>query len=82
MRGLAAWTDFMLKAVREGGTLTLIHRADRLGDILGLLTPKAGSFRIRPIHPFADQPAKRVLVRGHPQTGKAPAGAAATAGTA
>ena len=69
--GLKAWTDFMLKAVREGGSLTLIHRADRLGDILGLLAPKAGSFRIRPIHPFADQPAKRVLVRAI-KTGKAP----------
>lgn len=69
--GLGAWTDFMLKAAREGGTITLIHRADRLGDILTLLAPKAGSFRIRPIHPFADQPAKRVLVRAV-KTGKAP----------
>ena len=69
--GLGAWTEFLLKAVREGGTLTLIHRADRLGDILALLAPKAGSFRIRPIHPFADQPAKRVLVRAV-KTGKAP----------
>jgi tRNA1(Val) A37 N6-methylase TrmN6 len=69
--GLAAWIEFMLKAVREGGSLTLIHRADRLGDILGLLAPKAGSVRIRPVQPFADQPAKRVLVRAV-KTGKAP----------
>jgi tRNA1(Val) A37 N6-methylase TrmN6 len=69
--GLAAWAEFLLKAVREGGTITLIHRADRLGDILGLLSPKAGSFRVRPVHPFADQPAKRVLVRAV-KTGKAP----------
>ncbi len=69
--GLAAWTGFCLKAVREGGTITLIHRADRLADILSLLAPKAGSFRIRPIAPFADAPAKRVLVRAI-KTGKAP----------
>jgi len=69
--GLAAWTGFLLKAVREGGTITLIHRADRLGDILALLAAKAGSLRIRPIQPFADQPAKRVLVRAI-KTGKAP----------
>ena len=69
--GLAAWTGFMLKTVREGGAITLIHRADRLADILALLAPKAGSFRIRPIHPFADAPAKRVLVRAI-KTGKAP----------
>ena len=69
--GLAAWTGFCLKAVREGGTITLIHRADRLADILALLAPKAGSFKIRPISPFADAPAKRVIVRAI-KTGKAP----------
>jgi tRNA1(Val) A37 N6-methylase TrmN6 len=69
--GLEGWTRFLLKAVREGGTITLIHRADRLADILALLALGAGSFRIRPIQPFADQPAKRVLVRAI-KTGKAP----------
>lgn len=69
--GLEAWTGFLLKAAREGGTITIIHRADRLADILGLLAPKAGSFRIRPIQPFADEPAKRVMVRAI-KTGKAP----------
>lgn len=69
--GLAAWIGFALKAVREGGSITLIHRTDRLADMLALLGPKAGSFRIRPIQPFADAPAKRVLVRAI-KTGKAP----------
>lgn len=69
--GLAVWAGFVLKAVREGGTLTMIHRADRLADILALLAPKAGSVQVRPIHPFADAPAKRVLVRAV-KTGKAP----------
>lgn len=69
--GLAAWTGFLLKAVREGGTITVIHRADRLADLLALLAPKAGSFRIRPIQPYADEPAKRVLLRAV-KTGKAP----------
>jgi tRNA1(Val) A37 N6-methylase TrmN6 len=69
--GLGAWISFLNKAVREGGTITLIHRADRLADILGLLALKAGSFQIRPVQPFADAPAKRVLVRAV-KTGKAP----------
>ena len=69
--GLEAWLGFLTKAVREGGTITLIHRADRLGDILRLLAPKAGSAQVRPVQPFADQPAKRVLVRAV-KTGKAP----------
>src|SRR5690606_7639444 len=69
--GLQAWTRFLLKAVREGGSITLIHRADRLADLLALLSPGAGSLRILPVHPFADEPAKRVIVRAV-KTGKAP----------
>ena len=69
--GLAAWSAFLLKAVRDGGTITVIHRADRLADILQQLGAKAGSFRIRPVQPRADAPAKRVLVRAI-KGGKAP----------
>jgi tRNA1(Val) A37 N6-methylase TrmN6 len=69
--GLPAWTDFLLEAVREGGRVAAIHRADRLADLLALLGSKAGSFRIRPVQPFADRPAKRVLVQAI-KTGKAP----------
>jgi tRNA1(Val) A37 N6-methylase TrmN6 len=69
--GLEAWIGFLSKAVREGGTITLIHRADRLADILRLLAPKVGSAQVRPVLPFADQPAKRVLVRAV-KSGKAP----------
>jgi tRNA1(Val) A37 N6-methylase TrmN6 len=69
--GLDAWTRFLLKAVREGGRVIVIHRAERLLDLLALLGGQAGSFQIRPVHPFADEPAKRVLVRAV-KTGKAP----------
>ncbi len=69
--GLAAWTGFLLKAVREGGRIVVIHRADRLADLLALLGEKAGSFTVRPVHPFADEPAKRVLVQAI-KTGRAP----------
>jgi tRNA1(Val) A37 N6-methylase TrmN6 len=69
--GLTAWSAFLLKAVRDGGTITVIHRADRLADLLQQLGAKAGSFRIRPIQPRADAPAKRVLVRAI-KGGKAP----------
>ena len=69
--GLAAWTRFLLKAVREGGRIVVIHRADRLADLLALLGETAGSFSVRPVHPFADEPAKRVLVQAI-KTGRAP----------
>jgi tRNA1(Val) A37 N6-methylase TrmN6 len=61
--GLAAWAAYLLGAVRDGGSITLIHRADRLADLLALLGAKTGSFQIRPVHPHADEPAGRVLVR-------------------
>ena len=69
--GLGAWAGFLIKAVREGGDVVVIHRADRLAELLALLSPKCGSFQIRPIHPFADAPAKRVVLRAT-KTGKAP----------
>ena len=69
--GLGAWIAYLLKAVRETGRIVIIHRADRLADLLALLAPKAGSFEIRPVQPFHDAPAKRVLVRAV-KTGKAP----------
>lgn len=69
--GLDAWTRFLLKAVRDGGRVVVIHRADRLADLLALLGGQAGSFQVRPVHPYADEPAKRVLVRAT-KGGRAP----------
>jgi len=60
--GLTAWTQFLSDGVRDGGRVVVIHRADRLADLLGLLGERCGSFAIRPVQPFADQPAKRVVV--------------------
>ena len=69
--GLTAWTTFLLKSVREGGRIVVIHRADRLADLLSLLGETAGSFAVRGVHPHGDEPAKRVLVQAI-KTGKAP----------
>lgn len=69
--GLAAWLGFLTLAVREGGAVTVVHRADRLADLLAGLAPRAGSVQIRPVQPFADAPASRVLVRAI-RAGRAP----------
>ena len=69
--GLEAWIEFLTKTVREGGAVVLIHRADRLGDLLALLSRRAGSFQVRPIHPFSDAPASRILIRAV-RAGRAP----------
>jgi tRNA1(Val) A37 N6-methylase TrmN6 len=64
--GLEQWLRFCLLMVRPKGTVTLIHRADRLADLLGGLTGKLADICVFPLWPSGDgrTPAKRVLVRG------------------
>ncbi len=69
--GLEAWLAFALAAVRDGGDIVFIHRADRLADLLSGLSDKAGSFAIRPVQPFMDKEAKRILVWAR-RLGRAP----------
>jgi tRNA1(Val) A37 N6-methylase TrmN6 len=47
-----------------GGSATLIHRADALGELLAALKGRFGALRLLPIHPRAGTPALRVLVQG------------------
>jgi tRNA1(Val) A37 N6-methylase TrmN6 len=61
---LAAWLRFALSMVKSKGTLTLVHRADRLDHVLGELRTLAGGIVVFPLWPdAAGKPAKRVLVR-------------------
>lgn len=66
---LAAWIRFMLLMVRSGGTVTLVHRADRLDQILALLTARLGDMTVLPLWPGAGKPASRVLVQGRKESG-------------
>ena len=59
---LRDWLSAGLSFLRPRGGLTLIHRADRLDEILFALRGKAGSLRIFPLWPAAGRPAKRVLI--------------------
>lgn len=58
------WIRFALKMVRHKGTVTVIHRADRLGDVLSTMEPLLGDLVIFPLWPNQDKTAKRILVRG------------------
>ena len=49
--GLEAWTAYCLSMVRPGGTITVIHRTDRLAELLALLTGKSGDLVIFPLWP-------------------------------
>jgi tRNA1(Val) A37 N6-methylase TrmN6 len=61
--GLDAWARAMAALVRPGGTATIIHRADALPSLFAALDRRFGGLVVRPIHPNADAPANRVLVR-------------------
>jgi tRNA1(Val) A37 N6-methylase TrmN6 len=61
---LAAWVAAAAKAVRPGGSITFIHRADRLPELLVLMGTRCGGLVVLPVHPKAGAAAHRVLVAG------------------
>ena len=60
--GLIAWLDACLGFLAPGGTITLIHRADRLDAVLAGLANKAGGIVVLPLLPGEGKPAKRAIV--------------------
>ncbi len=57
------WARFMTRITRSGGYFYVIHRADRLKDLLISLDSRAGDIAVLPLHPHAGDPAKRVIIR-------------------
>lgn len=68
---LKDWLAAGLKRVRAGGTLTIIIRADRLGEALKIL-PQHG-IAIFPVWPKAGEPAKRAIAQVRRNSGAAAA---------
>jgi tRNA1(Val) A37 N6-methylase TrmN6 len=61
---LEAWVRFGTVMARDGGTITMVHRADRLDDLLAVLRGRAGGITVFPLWPDrTDKPAVRVLVQ-------------------
>jgi FkbM family methyltransferase len=61
---LARWARFMAAMARPGGTATMIHRADCVGEILTAFAGRFGGLTIFPLYPREGASAKRVLVQG------------------
>jgi tRNA1Val (adenine37-N6)-methyltransferase len=59
---LEDWLKAMARLATPKGRLLVLHRADRLADILAWMKGRAGDVVVYPIRPSARQPAKRVLV--------------------
>lgn len=60
---LNAWIDVMLARLKPRGTLTIIHRADRLDAILAALAGRAGGMVVFPLWPRVGEAARRIIVR-------------------
>ncbi len=69
---LAAWVGFCLSMAREGGTVTLIHRADRAAEVVGALAKGADDLITLPLLPARDRAAKRVIVQARKGAGSEP----------
>lgn len=60
---LTGWLEGCLRMLKQDGLLTLIHRADRLGDLLGALKDRAGDVVVFPLWPGGGRPARRVVIQ-------------------
>lgn len=61
---LAQWLACCLKMLKPKGTFTMIHRPERLPEILNHLKTKIGSLVIYPLWPGPHTPARRILIQG------------------
>lgn len=60
---LEDWIKAAFNAVKSGGSLTMIHRADMTDKIIQALGKSFGNTEIIPLWPKAGTPAKRVIIR-------------------
>ncbi|KIZ41387.1 MULTISPECIES: methyltransferase [Rhodopseudomonas] len=60
---LRSWVHAARRVLKSGGGLTLIWRADNLGEVLAELEHGFGSVAVLPVHGKAERPAIRILVR-------------------
>jgi len=65
--GLGEWVRFAFHMVRAKGTVTFIHRADRIDALLARLDGHAGEVVVFPLWPMRGRPASRILVRARKQ---------------
>lgn len=61
---LQQWLTCCLKMLKTKGTFTMIHRPERLPEILSYLENKVGGLVIYPLWPSSHTPARRIVIQG------------------
>jgi FkbM family methyltransferase len=61
---LARWARFMAAMARPGGSASMIHRADAVGEVLSAFAGRFGGLLVFPLYPREGKSAIRVLVQG------------------
>jgi tRNA1(Val) A37 N6-methylase TrmN6 len=64
---LGDWIRFALTMVKPKGSVTFVHRADRIDALLGQIAGRAGEVVVYPLWPGLGKPAIRILVRARKQ---------------
>ena len=62
---LKDWIDCAFRSLSGQGSLTIIHRADQIDDIIKAMGKRFGAIEIIPLWPKAGKEAKRVIVRAY-----------------
>lgn len=60
---LALWLGFGARRLLTGGSLSIIHRADAIADILKAMPASMGAIRLLPVAPHRHAPAMRLVVQ-------------------
>jgi FkbM family methyltransferase len=61
---LARWARLMVAMACPGGSATMIHRADAVGEVLAAFAGRFGGLLVYPLYPREGKSAIRVLVQG------------------
>lgn len=61
---LECWIRCLAAFVKPGGSVTVVHRADALPQLLHLCEGRFGGFTLYPLFPRSGAPASRILLQG------------------
>ena len=68
---LADWMTYAARRCATGGFVSVVHRAERLPDLLAAASPHLGSIEVLPLIPRLGRAARLVILRGR-KGGRAP----------